>query len=351
MGAFDVVALRGICANYFESHTAQVLQDVQRAQDKLSSQLLELTEALRQKADTTDVPTRAEFEALTAEVGRKAPLEEPKDSEEPASQPLDELVARLDELQASVEEMQASFPEEAPTLDHFRDLEAIVEAKADRKDSVSQSQLKQLAEKVERKANTHKVPSMVQMQELTAAVERKVDADLVPTLAMVKELSAAIERKADTSEVVNRSQIQRITALLELKADRDQLPRLDQVGDMSRVSELASELDRKANSHEVPTVSQLEEHAAIVEKKLAFLAGKVQKMADAREKEKVCQPVFWYASPLMAAPWDETQQSWGPLPPNEANAPGQTQQSSCGTPDSGEGPCMYTENAPGSWQS
>merc|ERR1719464_1543117 len=116
---------------------------------------------------------------------------------------------------------------------------------------------------------------------------------------MVQELSAAIERKADASAVASRTQIQRITTQLDQKADRDQV---QAGGDPARVDELACALEKKANSHEVPTVAQLEEHCAIVEKKLAFLAGKVQKIADARDKEKVCQPIFWYASPLLANP-------------------------------------------------
>jgi len=362
MGAFDVVALRGICANYFETHTAQVLQEVQRAQERLSAQLLELSEAVQRKADASEVPTLSQFNSLAAEVERQrqhleAQTEHEKceEAQAPAADQ-GELHAQLEDIMARLE-LKADTCE-VPSLEDFKELASSVERKADSRDVPTFLQWKKLSEGVERKANSNKVPTVAQLQELREAVERKVDANLVPTLAEVRELSAAVgrlaERKADSSGVATGAQLQRLAAAVERKADKDPSPK--EAGDPARLEELAAQLKAKANSSEVPTVSQLESHAAVVERKLAFLAGKLQRLADAREKEKACQPVFWYASPLVTTGWDDgTWQQPAQQPAQQAEMPAPTSDgagSSSGHSDSGananNGP--YGDSAPGYWQ-
>jgi len=57
-------AVRGICADYFESHLSPVLKCVQDSQKQLATQLEVLRDALDRKAHTKDVPTFAQVEDL-----------------------------------------------------------------------------------------------------------------------------------------------------------------------------------------------------------------------------------------------------------------------------------------------
>mmetsp|Transcript_21474 Transcript_21474/g.65007 ORF Transcript_21474/g.65007 Transcript_21474/m.65007 type:complete len:724 (+) Transcript_21474:45-2216(+) len=321
MAAFDVIALRSICANYFESRTVQVLQEIQQAQERLTAQLQELSLAVERKADVAGVPTLASFEELVSEVAGQALREHA-----PTTTQLEHLTARLE---------RKADARAVPTLAQFHELEAEVQRKANSRDVAPLAQLQKLTATVQRK------PSAAQLQELQAEVERKVDAHLVPTLAQVQELSTTLGRKADASSVVTVAQLQKVAAALERKADKEE------VGEMEQLRKMAGELERKANTSEVPTVAQLEEHASVVERKLAFLAAKVQKIADAREKEKMCQPFFWYASPVMAASWDDTStQNVRPCTaqPLNLHTPEVHQQGAWGAVGTGVAPATLTQH-------
>uniref|UniRef100_A0A7S4S2X0 Uncharacterized protein n=1 Tax=Alexandrium monilatum TaxID=311494 RepID=A0A7S4S2X0_9DINO len=381
MGAFDVVALRGICATYFEQHASRILQDLQQAQERLEERLAAQAQDSRTARKQWEGEREQRLEELMERVAR---LEDPQSRAERGQwdaereRRLEELAGRVARLEEQVvaedhaqekkegeegeeEEEEAEEGEEEAfvTASLFEGLASRVEEleaqcraldeELQRKASATNAQLQKLSSLVERKANANKVPSIAQMQELTAAVERKVDANLVPTLAEVKELSAAVKQKADASSVPTVAQLQKLNAaMVELKAGRSQA---EQADSLEEVKKLSHELGRKANSHEVPTVAQLEEHAVVVERKLAFLATKVQRLADARDKENMCQPFFWYASPVMTATttlWEEVPGSTGGI----SDVQGWKSGSADGGngPPSGSGSEMSSgEQAPGMW--
>jgi hypothetical protein len=66
VNAATMIALRGICADYFENNVSPILKYVQQTQEQLVSQLAELSAKVEHKADALDVTPLAEIEQVAA---------------------------------------------------------------------------------------------------------------------------------------------------------------------------------------------------------------------------------------------------------------------------------------------
>jgi len=296
MGGFDVVVLQGICANYFDKHVAPLLTEVRQAQEQLRTQMKELTGAVEQ-AGTCDMS--ATLDALTVDMAQKASMakldevvaqmglktngseESTEDksnsgadqfemwlseAEQKCREQIAAALSPLEERQANTEKTVRSH---AAKIAEYKAIGSELECKANVRDVPTIDQFKRLTATVERKANASKVATAAQFGELQSLVETKVNATCVPTLAEFQELRAAVEKKANASSVscavTMSANLEKVLAEVQLKANAE---------------EVEKALKEKANCDQVPLSSTVENLASVMERKLAFLAARLQKTSE-----------------------------------------------------------------------
>lgn len=329
MGAFDVVVLRGICAAHAEQYVLPSLQQVQQAQERLGEQFKKIEERFAQQ----DAAGTGRLDALTAQVeGLVAKLDSKADAAAvPSLTQFEDITSkfRLEESEKSACDIEAKIREEmAPIFQKLEDLTSMLESKADA-DSVpgldmfeeallhkanarevpTRADLQKLSGTVERKANLSKVNA--QFQELQTVIAGKVDARLVPTIAQVDELASEMKRKANITSIASISQLDKISAELQNKANTADVISVAQVEALLQ-QKLDIVVAHKAEVDDVPSLAQHRELAAATERKMAFLASKLQQQR-ADSGVDWCQPVMWCAQPVEVV-WDEVNQAWQEWP-------------------------------------
>lgn len=289
MGGFDVVVLQGICANYFDKRVAPLLAEVQYAQDQLCTQVKELAASVEQKGP---VEMSAKLEALAASMAQKeadisrldevlaqmdtkasseVSTEEPStdqfeswlnEAEQKCREVVAEALAPIEERQEKIDRILRSHGEK---MAQYKSFESDLQSKANIRDVPTLAQFQRLSASVEKKANASKVPTVTQFSELQEIVESKVNASGVPTLAEFQELRAAVKKKANASSVPCAGELEKV---------------LEEVKRKANIEDVEKALDEKANSSQVPLTSTVDNLASVMERKLAFLAARLQKTSE-----------------------------------------------------------------------
>jgi hypothetical protein len=87
-----------------------------------------------------------------------------------------------------------------PSFAQYKKLTEMVEAKADANKVPSVSQLNDLSSSLKRKANVADVPTVKQFEALAASLKQKASVEEVATAAQVEALATALEWKADVGQ-------------------------------------------------------------------------------------------------------------------------------------------------------
>jgi len=315
MSSFDVVALQGICANYFERHVKPILSEVQESQAKLKAQVKDLKKTISQSPPNTDVV--AQFEALKGDVAQRRNSLDAR---------LEEVIHNLD-LKANASEVSTEASHSAVSTDQFdlwlceaeqkfrnslaplEDRQANTE-KTVRSHAAKIAAWKSLDSEMESKANVRDVPTLAQFQRLSATVDKKTKAQTNLT-AQFSELQAIVESKADSSCVATVSEFRDLRMTLDSlekktnassasAADAQKLS--DEVKLKANVADVEQMLKEKANIDQVPLTSTVENLASVMERKLAFLAARMQKTSDSVDNV-LSQAMVCYVPPSPCGQW------------------------------------------------
>lgn len=335
MGALEVVTLRMICTRYLEKQVYPALKELQQAQESVNEQLASLKAAVAQqggdggydighsggpggskgldmaslekqmkefrerldvKADSKSVPSKAEFLELSDKVGGEAEA----DAEAKNAQ----LERKVVELERKIKDLTSKMhlkpdAQDVPLVSQLDEIAAAVQQKANARE------LQKLAETVKRQANSSKVPTLAQLEKLEAAVAGKIDANLCPTVHQVDELAAEMKRKANTNSVVTREQFQTLSAEVKQKAGAGDVVTSSLVEEVVS-KKLSDAVANKADAGDVPTLAQHKELAAVTERKLAFLAAKVQQQQHRSSQQwHQNQPTIWCVPQVVDGCWEE----------------------------------------------
>mmetsp|Transcript_102675 Transcript_102675/g.203840 ORF Transcript_102675/g.203840 Transcript_102675/m.203840 type:complete len:410 (-) Transcript_102675:162-1391(-) len=320
MGGLDVVFLRSICQGYAERNVLPLLQELQEAQERLEARLDGLAVTLDSKSAFPAALTTAEDMAVAGDERPRKQLQQ-ENVEEKAQGP--DLAELETQLQVLSEKLDAKVSEEdvlgivertgilaklnrkadvdrVPNRGELQDLEALVQLKANSRDVPSLAQVQRLTDTMSRKANSKQVPTLDQLEKLEGALENSMR--LVPTRAQFEELAVEVKRKAPRDDVPSMAQLKKLTAELERKANLDQVPGESVLSDLTQIRNIMDDLKLKANLADVPTLADLKEHRTVVERKLAFLAAKLQEKPETGMDWY--QPMtFWMGAPQQEDPW------------------------------------------------
>lgn len=338
MSGFDVIALRAVCKNYVDQMVMPVLEDIQQSQANLRTEMQQLSDAVQKKAAAQDVPTLAHFESLMAaqnssitnveEVLAKLQLKDSADDHA--------ILMKLEERTANTEKTMRSH---AAKIAELRDIGQAIEGKANARDVPNLTQFKKLEGTVAKKANTAKVPTLEQFEELRTLAESKVSAHWVPSMQQFEKLAAQVEKKANASNVLSSAEFKSIQEEMQQKAN---------INDTPRAAWIEEQLE-KANTCQATTQSSVDKLASVIEKKLAFLASRVQKNTEALDhfQQPGQQAMICYVPAAacgtwgpVGAPTEAACGTWGPVSsPTECGWSVQSESSNSG----GEG------FAPGGW--
>jgi len=338
MGGLDVVSLRGICQGYAERNVLPLLQELQQAQQRLAARLDGLAATVDAKSAVRTAQTNAEDTVAAGDELSKKQLQSKSDEEKAEGPDLVDLEAQLQmlseklDMKVSEEDVlgivertgileklnHKADADKVPNKRELQDLEALMQLKANSRDVASLAQVQRLSDTVSRKANSKQVPTLDQLVKLEGTLENNMR--LVPTRAQFEELAAEVTRKARRDDVPSMAQLKKLTAELERKANLDQIPGESELSDLAQIRNIMNDLKLKANVADVPTLADLKEHRTVVERKLAFLATKLQEKPETGMDWY--QPLtFWMGTPQQQEdPW-RAGQPW--------IAPHQQQQTRC----------------------
>jgi hypothetical protein len=291
MVAYDIVALRAICASYIETKVIPLLTDVQHAQEKLQTQLCEKNAVALERiecliADMAHKATLTDIDVAITKMSGKAPMsansdESLKEAEQKLRDKFLDDVSRLEERVAHTEKTVRSH---AAKIAEIRDFGQQLECKANVREVPTVAQFQRLAAAVERKPNAGKVATAAQLTELQAEmqtlVDKKVNVESVPTLAQFHELSAEVAKKCDSAPCA--SELRNIHAEMQHKAN---------ISDVPTAAWIKQELD----DFEADFRNQVfETLAPVIEKRFASVSAKVAKNAEdhrslaAKVQESTC---------------------------------------------------------------
>lgn len=315
MGAFDVVALHSICAKHFDNHVVPLLQSVQEAQERLSTQLEELTTKVEKVALLEAAPSIERFEQLVAEVEQKATIDALNDVIAKIQSKADstELNGVLERVESAVTAERVVHVEESTQL---QERVATMERKVDTDVVQKLAQVKKLSLELQEKANVRDVPSLEQFKRLATTVEKKANSSKVPTVTQFQELAAAVEGTVKAEWVPTISQFEELEKMVRKQANADSAPSAKEINELSR------EVHRKANLDEVATQAQVQElieqglhsgarsaeaklaeHADVMEQKMAFIMTKVKQSSETCEylRSNLC---WTYVTPYADGSWE-----------------------------------------------
>jgi len=314
MGGLDVVLLRSICEGYAERSVLPLLKELQQAQEQLAARLDGLAATVEKSAFRAATNNGEDTTVAGDELPKKQSQQE--NLEEKAQGP--DLVGLEAQMQVLSEKLDAKVSEEdvlaivertgileklnhkVPSRRELQDLHALVQSKANIRDVPSLAQVQRLTDSVSRKANSKQVPTLDQLEKLESALEKNMR--LVPTRAQFEELAAEVKRKARRDDVPSMAQLNKLTSDLERKANLDQVPGESVLSDLAQVRNVMDDLKLKANLADVPTLADLKEHRTVVERKLAFLAAKLQDKPETGMDWY--QPMtFWMGTQQQEDPW------------------------------------------------
>merc|ERR1719512_615092 len=105
-----------------------------------------------------------------------------------------------------------------------------------------------------------------------------------------------MKRKANASSVASKEALQRLDAEVKAKADLGDVVTPKLVEDVV-ARKLSDAVAGKADAGDVPTLAQHKELAAVTERKLAFLATKVQQQQN--QWSRCQQPTIWCVPQVM----------------------------------------------------
>jgi len=293
-----VIALRAICKSYVDKMVLPVLEDVQQVQAELRSQLQQLSGAVEEKAAVKDVPTLDRFEALLADVAQKALATEVSDAlaKLQTKECGDDLaiLAKLEERTANTERAVRSH---AGKIAELREIRQELQGKANVREVPSLAQFQKLASTVAKKANSDKVPTLEQFEELQTLAESKVSEHWVPSMQQFEGLVAQVEKKANACNVISA---------LEFQCFREEMQQKANINDTPRAAWIEEQLE-KANACNATTQNSVDKLASVVEKKLAFLACRVQKnteVLDQFQQPSHQQAMICYVPAAACGIWD-----------------------------------------------
>lgn len=319
MGGFEVLALQSICATYFEKHVAPLISELQQGQEQLRAQVKELVVAkdVKQAGDVT-----AKFDALQADVAQKASIARLDEviaqmdlkmatsevSTEASSTPkfemwLSEAEVKCDERVTPLADrlaiMEKTLRSHAAKIAQHKALDDELACKANVRDVPTAEQFQRLAADVKRKANSSKVPTIAQFQELSELVESKASASCVPSDSEVAELRSALNKKANSNSVPSTAEFQKFSEDVQgqLKASKD---------------DVEKGLQQKADSAEVARSSTVDTLRNVMERKLTFLANRLQKTAEMVDNVMNQQAMVCYVPA-------QCQGGWAPDPRGTGN--------------------------------
>lgn len=182
MSGFDVVALQGICANYFERHVKPILSEVQESQAKLKAQVKDLKKTLAQSPPNKDV--LEQFEALKDNVAQRRNNLDAR---------LEEVIHNLD-LKANASEVSTEASHSAVSSDQFE----MWLCEAEQKFRNSLAPLEERQAVTEKTVRSH-AAKIAGWKSLDSEMESKANVRDVPTLAQFQRLSTTVERKKQSS--------------------------------------------------------------------------------------------------------------------------------------------------------
>mmetsp|Transcript_116852 Transcript_116852/g.225369 ORF Transcript_116852/g.225369 Transcript_116852/m.225369 type:complete len:414 (-) Transcript_116852:190-1431(-) len=243
METMQGIALRGICANYFENSVAPVLKYVQQAQEQLNVQTQELKDSLKQqsqelkeslKNNELKDTVKQQIQELRDNLGQKANAETSLNAFKRNHEDLERLAAKVKAMEQSVNLGNSG----VSMLGRIQDLQSMMQKKVDIGSVPTMEHLKNLRELVQQKANAKDV---VTPEMLKAALQRRPAASAPEAPVMEKELTAAPEL---TGELELGVDVKLRALRLELEADS-----LKQLGGLreelqERIAELESRLGK-----------------------------------------------------------------------------------------------------------
>lgn len=147
MDAFGGVALRGLCALYFENHVSPLLRSLQDSQDQLRSQLSDIRTDMCKKADADAVPTLDYLETRLQQDGR------PREGESTGVS----VLVKLQELNAKKADAN-----DVPTMSHLKKVLATLEQKAILREAALTEQVGNLAAKLHKQQDVEGTCSAAQ---------------------------------------------------------------------------------------------------------------------------------------------------------------------------------------------
>lgn len=305
MGGFEVIALQGICASYFEKHVSPLISELKQAQEQLSSQVQKISVATDLKQAENVL---AKFDALQADMAQKASIAKLEEvlaqrglkshnsevsTEAPSTPQLEQWLseaeakcsAQITPLEERMAHMERTVKNHAAKIAQQKNLDEEIACKANVRDVPTLAQFQRLANTTEKKANSSKVPTLQQFQELEALVETKATANLVPTDAEVQELRSAMKKKANASSVPSAIEFQKFSAdvQVQLEANKENVEKV---------------LEQKADNDQVVRSSTVDNLRNVMERKLTFLASRIQKTSEIVEQGMANQQAMvCYVSP------------------------------------------------------
>lgn len=269
---------------------APLLSEVQKSQGQLQTQVKDLALAVEQKGcgdmgakmkalDVAQKESMNKLDDIMSQMDLKGKADEVSSTEAPSSDQYETwlseaeqkcrehvaaVLAPLEERQATIQKSLRSHGEKIAA---FRALDSELECKANLRDVPTLKQFEKLEATLKKMAMASKVPTLTQFAELQELVESKASTSLVPSMSELREIRIAVEKKADASSVPAAADLQKLVEkALEQKAN---------------VEDVEKALEQKANSDQMqPLTSNVENLASVMERKLAFLAGRLQKTTE-----------------------------------------------------------------------
>jgi len=316
MGGFEVLALQSICATYFEKHVKPLISELQQSQEQLRAQVKEIA-VLKDVKQAGDVI--AKLDALQADVAQKANIARVDEiiaqmdfkmhhsevSTEAPSTPkfemwLGEAEVKIDERVTPLADrlaiMEKTVRSHAAKIAQHKAMDDELACKANVRDVPTVAQFQRLADSIKGKANSSKVPTIAQFQELSELVDSKASASCVPSDSEVAELRSAVNKKANANSVPSTAEFQKFSADVQgqLKASKD---------------DVEKGLQQKADSAEVARSATVDTLRNVMERKLTFLANRLQKTAEMVDNVMNQQAMVCY---VQAPP--QCQGGWAPDP-------------------------------------
>jgi hypothetical protein len=276
---FDVIAIRHLCAEYFEKNVSTALNEIKQEQAQLRSDL----ETLR--ANDTSARLQA-LEASFAKLEETASALSASASDSDAEQKSrDFIVASLKPIEERLAKSEKTIRAHGQKIAEQKSIDSLLESKANVREVPSMAQFNKLSAAVEKKATANKVPTLAQVVELQEMIEKKVSQDSVPSNSEFKELTRHVEKQLKDRGVPDSLDLLKLAKDVQAKANQSDVE-----------SRMAKIEEQKANADQVPLSSALENLAAVMEKKLAFLAAKVHKTSEIvdQHQNQFNQAMFCY---------------------------------------------------------